>query len=169
MITNASPPRWLPKGCLRNLGRRSVQVGGPRATKSFPPKSVPEVFIKMTLLVREQKQSAPPAGSSTSIGVFIKAPRTGSSKTRLCPPLELHESAALSRCFLQDTVENISTVSLEKEGVIGVAVYSPVGSEQDFQELLPNDFLLIPQHGESLGDRLHNATEDLFSGGFDSV
>jgi hypothetical protein len=41
-----------------------------------------------------------------------------------------------------------------------VAVYTPLGSEQDFQELLPNDFLLIPQRGESLGDRLHHAAED---------
>jgi glycosyltransferase A (GT-A) superfamily protein (DUF2064 family) len=60
-------------------------------------------------------------------------------------------------------------VSLEKEGIIGVAVYTPVGSEQEFQGVLPNDFLLIPQRGELLGDRLHNAMEDLFFEGFDSV
>jgi rSAM/selenodomain-associated transferase 1 len=79
------------------------------------------------------------------------------------------EAVALSRCFLQDTAENISTICLQKKDVIGVAVYTPVESEQDFQKLLPDDFLLIPQRGESLGDRLHHAAEDLFLAGFDSV
>jgi uncharacterized protein len=39
----------------------------------------------------------------------------------------------------------------------------------DIKELLPKDLLLIPQRGESLGDRLHNAMEDLFFEGFDSI
>ncbi len=123
----------------------------------------------MSPQIFEQNQTEPSAQGRIAIGVFIKAPSTGSSKTRLCPPLNPHERAALSRCFFQDTAENISTVSLEKEDIIGVAIYTPVGSEQEIQCFLPNGFLLIPQRGESLGDRLHNAFEDLFSAGFDSV
>jgi rSAM/selenodomain-associated transferase 1 len=98
---------------------------------------------------------------------MIKAPRTGSSKTRLCPPLEPHESAALSRCFFQDTVANV--LFLERNGVAGAVVFTPVESEHEFRELLPNDFLLVPQRGESLEDRLHHAAEDLFRAGFESV
>lgn len=119
--------------------------------------------------ITDLKRSHRPAGSRCAIGILIKTPKAGSSKTRLCPPLKPPECVALSRCFLQDTAENISTISLEREGIIGVAVYTPIGSEPDFQELLPNDFWLIPQRGESLGDRLHHAAEDLFSAGCDSV
>ena len=46
--------------------------------------------------------------------------------TRLCPPLEPHESAAFSRCFLQDTAENILAVSLERKNANGVAVVASV-------------------------------------------
>jgi glycosyltransferase A (GT-A) superfamily protein (DUF2064 family) len=40
---------------------------------------------------------------------------------------------------------------------------------EEIKELLPKDLLLIPQRGESLGDRLHNAMEDLFFEGFGSI
>jgi hypothetical protein len=53
--------------------------------------------------------------------------------------------------------------------VAGVAVFTPAGSEQEFDNLLPVNLLLIPQRGESFGDRLHYAAEDLFSVGFASV
>jgi glycosyltransferase A (GT-A) superfamily protein (DUF2064 family) len=76
---------------------------------------------------------------------------------------------ALSRCFILDTAENISTFASAREDVVGVAVYTPAESEPDVQELLPNSFLLIPQRGESLGERLFHAAQDLFLAGFDSV
>jgi len=136
--------------------------------KSFPPKSAAAGFTRMTSRASQQPGHRPPGGSC-AIGILAKAPGPGSCKTRLCPPLTPQESVALSRCFLQDTAENVSTICLQKEGIIGVAVYTPVESEQDFQKLLPDDFLLVPQRGESLGDRLHHAAEDLFLAGFDSV
>ena len=42
-----------------------------------------------------------------AIGVMAKAPRSGRSKTRLCPPLTLDDAAALSAAFLRDTTANI--------------------------------------------------------------
>jgi uncharacterized protein len=50
-----------------------------------------------------------------------------------------------------------------------VGVYAPTGSEKDFGSLLPDDFLLLAQRGEGLGERLRNAAEALFSAGFSSV
>ena len=136
--------------------------------KYFPLKSAAAESTRMTSPISQGPGHRPPGGSC-AIGILAKAPRPGSCKTRLCPPLTPEESVALSRCFLQDTAENVSTICLQKEGVIGVAVYTPVECEQDFEKLLPDDFLLVPQRGESLGDRLHYAAEDLFLAGYDSV
>jgi len=147
-----------------NSSRRSGQAGGLPATKSFPPKSGPAAFTEM-----KPTQSRGRGSGSCAIGVLIKAPRIGFSKTRLCPPLQPPDCKALSRCFIQDTAENVSTIALAREDIVPVAVYTPVGSEPDVQQLLPSNFFLIPQRGESLGDRLFHAAQDLFQRGFDSV
>jgi rSAM/selenodomain-associated transferase 1 len=105
--------------------------------------------------------------SQIAIGIFIKAPRPGLSKTRLCPPLTPSESATLSRCFLRDTSENISAIVEDRKTIF--AVYTPLDSEREFKELLVGDFRMLPQRGESLGERLHNACSDIFEQGFNSV
>ncbi len=99
---------------------------------------------------------------------MIKAPRAGESKTRLVPPLAPDEAAALSVCFLRDTAANIAGVS-SQGGAEGVAVYTPVGGEAAFDSLLPETFKLLGQRGESFGDRLLYATEDLLAVGYQSV
>jgi uncharacterized protein len=111
----------------------------------------------------------PRAAGSVALAIMIKAPKPGCSKTRLCPPLQPQESAELSRCFLQDTAENISKVASESANAIGAAVYTPTGSEHEFERSLPEDFLLMPQRRGSFGDRLYNGAKDLFSVGFASV
>jgi rSAM/selenodomain-associated transferase 1 len=117
----------------------------------------------------KQKRMHPRAVGKSALGIMIKAPKPGFSKTRLCPPLQPHESAALSRCFLQDTAENVLAVTTLGKDAVGVAIYTPVGSDQEFERLLPEGFLLMPQRGESFGDRLYYAGEDLLSVGFASV
>jgi hypothetical protein len=51
----------------------------------------------------------------------------------------------------------------------GIAVYTPVGAELDYIDILPADFCLLPQRGEKFGDRLYFALEDLFTCGFETV
>ena len=51
----------------------------------------------------------------------------------------------------------------------GVAMYTPVGSEDAYSDLLPPCFDLVPQREGSFGERLFFATEDLFKRGFDLV
>ncbi len=51
----------------------------------------------------------------------------------------------------------------------GIAVYTPVGAESAYNDILPADFSLLPQRGEKFGERLYFAVEDLFKCGFDSV
>src|SRR5881394_2196936 len=115
------------------------------------------------------------AGCS-ALALMTKAPRAGQVKTRLVPPLTNEEAAQLNRCFLRDTGAAISAYcssliapSPGRPIVRGVAVYTPVGSESDYTDILPTDFSLLPQRGKNFGERLYFAAEDLFKCGFDAV
>src|SRR5213596_196054 len=54
-------------------------------------------------------------------------------------------------------------------GAVGIAVYTPIGAELDYNEILSPDFVLLPQRGERFGERLYFAAVDLFRCGFESV
>ena len=103
-----------------------------------------------------------------ALAVMTKAPQAGRVKTRLTPPLSPEEAAALNICFLHDTTAAISRVT-QKKNALGVAVYTPVGAEAAYVDILPGDFVLVPQRGEAFGERLAAASEDLLSLGFDSL
>ena len=89
------------------------------------------------------------AGCS-ALALMTKAPRAGNVKTRLVPPLTNEEAAQLNRCFLKDTGAAISVccsgLTEVNSGSIarGVAVYTPVGAESDYVDILPADFSLLP-------------------------
>ncbi|HYO99068.1 MAG TPA: TIGR04282 family arsenosugar biosynthesis glycosyltransferase [Pyrinomonadaceae bacterium] len=117
------------------------------------------------------KQEATRAGSC-ALGVMIKAPRAGASKTRLVPPLTHEEAARLSVSFLRDTAANIADVCAEHSdgarAVQAVAVYTPAGAEAAFDELLPQNFALLAQRGDSFGERLFHGAADLLALGYES-
>jgi rSAM/selenodomain-associated transferase 1 len=127
-----------------------------------------------------------------ALAVMTKAPEAGRVKTRLVPPLTPEEAAELNKCFLRDTAATISTAcSRRLRGYAGnrrqtrhshashsegatarasaIAVYTPVGAESTYDNILPADFSLLPQRGEKFGERLYFAVEDLFKCGFESV
>jgi uncharacterized protein len=111
-----------------------------------------------------------------ALALMTKAPRAGEVKTRLVPPLTNEEAAQLNRCFLQDTGAAISVccggLTVPNPGrsiVCGIAVYTPVGAESDYIDILPTDFSLLPQRGKDFGERLYFAAEDLFKCGFKAV
>ena len=106
--------------------------------------------------------------SSRALGIMAKAPEAGRVKTRLVPPLTPEEAAALSLCSLRDTVANVAGIA-DLEDADAIAVYTPLGSEQTFEDLLPKEFSLLPQYGSSLGERLFNAIETLLRLGYESV
>jgi rSAM/selenodomain-associated transferase 1 len=99
---------------------------------------------------------------------MTKAPRAGQVKTRLTPPLTPKEAAELNTCFLRDTTAAISFAAT-KGSARGIAVYTPVGEEETYAGILPVEFELVPQRGETFGERLIFALEDLFALGFESV
>ena len=125
-------------------------------------------------VVDSNNESKEFAGCS-ALGLMTKAPRPGNVKTRLVPPLTNEEAAHLNRCFLQDTGAEISvccsglTAPTSRVIAHGVAVYTPVGAELDYADILPADFSLLPQRGENFGERLYFAAEDLFKCGFETV
>jgi rSAM/selenodomain-associated transferase 1 len=122
------------------------------------------------------------ANGLCAMAVMTKAPQAGRVKTRLVPPLTPEEAAELNKCFLRDTASAISSacsrrladdenkVSLEHAcASCGVAVYTPVGAESAYNDILPPGFSLLPQRGDKFGERLYFAVEDLFKCGFESV
>jgi glycosyltransferase A (GT-A) superfamily protein (DUF2064 family) len=66
---------------------------------------------------------------------------------------------------LRDIAAAIVCVGREAKGV---GVFTPAGSEGDYINVLPSDFVLIPQRGDSFGERLMNAVTDLLRVGFES-
>lgn len=107
-----------------------------------------------------------------ALGIMTKAPRAGAVKTRLQPPLTPTEAAALNICFLRDTASAISEASCggnlqPPASARGVAIFTPPGSENDYFEILPADFDLLPQREGNFGDRLTCAVEDLLRVGFE--
>src|SRR5262249_228975 len=92
----------------------------------------------------------------------------GQVKTRLVPPLTPSEAADLSSCLLRDTAASIAQVAA-RTAADPIAVYAPVGSEKEYDFLLPDGFRLLIQSDRFLGYRLYNATNDLLAAGYASV
>jgi rSAM/selenodomain-associated transferase 1 len=103
-----------------------------------------------------------------ALAVMTKAPRAGKVKTRLTPPLTPEEAAALNICFLRDTAAAIAQTMAER-AALGIGVFTPADAHEAYAEILPKDFALVPQRGDSFGERLVCATEDLLRIGFASV
>lgn len=115
-------------------------------------------------------------GCRYALALMTKAPRAGQVKTRLVPPLKNEEAAQLNKCFLRDTAAAISaccrSLAVSKRqpaSACGIAVYTPVGAESDYADILPADFSLLAQRGDAFGDRLYFAAKDLFKCGFEGV
>jgi uncharacterized protein len=132
-------------------------------------------MILFRILDPTLRDQFPPA--LCALAVMTKAPQAGRVKTRLVPPLTPEEAAELNKCFLRDTAAAILRACSHRpvaDGgrtarAVGVAVYTPVGAESVYTDILPADFSLLPQRGDKFGERLYFAVEDLFKCGFASV
>jgi rSAM/selenodomain-associated transferase 1 len=123
--------------------------------------------MKAVYPVLDPEVVEPGASGYCALAVMTKAPRAGQVKTRLVPPLTPDEAAQLNVCFLRDTTAAISQAC--GEHARGIAVYTPVGAEADYLDILPGGFQLVAQRGDGFGERLALAVEDLFRIGFASV
>jgi rSAM/selenodomain-associated transferase 1 len=102
--------------------------------------------------------------STIALGIICKTPAVGLCKTRLSPPLALEDCAELSACFIRDLADTMSEL-VPDGGVTPYALYSPIGSEEALQALLPPDFRLQPQVEGGLGVRLHAALTGFLNAG----
>ncbi|MGZ5024560.1 MAG: TIGR04282 family arsenosugar biosynthesis glycosyltransferase [Chthoniobacterales bacterium] len=115
----------------------------------------------------EKGKQVPPG--LCALGVMTKVPRAGRVKTRLQPPLTPDEAASLNICFLRDTAAAISGAVAMDNVARGIAIYTPIGEEAAYAEILPDEFELVAQREGGFGERLLSAIEDLLRIGFHSV
>src|SRR4030081_1156034 len=107
----------------------------------------------------DQSAQSPVPLNLCALGIMTKEPQPGKVKTRLTPPLTSEEAAQLNICFLCDLAHSISS-ACRQSPAHGVGIYTPVGSESAYENILPQDFFLIAQREGNFGQRLTFATED---------
>lgn len=86
----------------------------------------------------------------TTIMVIAKSPLPGRVKTRLHPPCTLLEAAWIAEAALADTLRTVAAVSVGRRVVV---LEGPPGS------WLPDGFVVIPQRGDGLDERMAHAFE----------
>ena len=98
--------------------------------------------------------------NEVAVAIMAKAPRPGTVKTRLCPPLLATEAAALYRCFLLDKIATVGGLADTRP----VIAYTPDDARAEFDVLAPG-FALVSQDGPDLGARLHSTLAGLLAAG----
>jgi hypothetical protein len=89
------------------------------------------------------------------------------SRCPACPPKPRRRRAGdASKMQLEHAAASHSEAV---KAACGIAVYTPVGAESAYNDILPVDFSLLPQRGDRFGERLYLAVEDLLKCGFASV
>ena len=113
---------------------------------------------------------------TVAVAVMAKAPQAGRAKTRLVPPLDPAEAAALSAAFLRDTTENIVRAARDVPLACCVA-YAPAGAEQSFDGVLTDRASLLLADGNApmpprvlgFGRSLLHAVQSLLAAGYAGV
>ncbi len=115
-------------------------------------------------------------GETVAVAVMAKAPEAGRSKTRLVPPLDRAEAAALSAAFLRDMTENIVLAARDVPLACFVA-YAPAGAESSFDGVLADGTSLLLADGsppmppgvQGFGRSLLHAVQSLLAAGYAGV
>jgi rSAM/selenodomain-associated transferase 1 len=94
------------------------------------------------------------------LGIFCKVPVAGGVKTRLTPPLTPEQACALYEAFLGDLFGR-----LEKMKKTGTTVFYAGSEPGKITDLIPDRYGVLPQEGDSLGERLRHAFEALTGSG----
>lgn len=93
---------------------------------------------------------------------MAKEPRTGSTKTRLSPPLSSEQAADLYEAMLLDTLD--LCVSLDDID-LAIAI-TPAESRTYFERISPPSALLLPVDCENIGACLQLSLSDLLDRGY---
>ncbi|MFO1118985.1 MAG: DUF2064 domain-containing protein [Rhodospirillales bacterium] len=112
-------------------------------------------------------QEAAAATTSVAIAVMCEPP-IATGDFRLTPPLSTEEVAALCTCFIADLAATIGGLD-PALNVRGVAAFAPTYSEEALRGLLPPAFTLLPQRGDTRGERCAAVVADLLAAGYAGV
>jgi uncharacterized protein len=105
--------------------------------------------------------------ASCGIAVMAKASAPGRAKTRLVPPLDYDQAAALNTAFLHDVTDNILLAASRAAAgatIAAYAAYGPPGAEDFFRSRFPA-VDLIPAWLPNFGACLLHAIEQMFARG----
>ncbi|MFI3171935.1 MAG: TIGR04283 family arsenosugar biosynthesis glycosyltransferase [Eubacteriales bacterium] len=99
-----------------------------------------------------------------AIIVFTRIPEPGKTKTRLMPCYTALECAKLHAYFVKDTIREC-----EKLGIDIFVYYEPQGRVSILKKIIghANDCAYAIQVGESLGERMQNAMDDVLGCGYE--
>lgn len=96
--------------------------------------------------------------------VMARAPSDPRGKTRLTRGLG-GDPVDLKRAILMDTL----AVAARVQGADVFVAFEPSRAAEEFRSLTRGAWLLLPQQGQSLGDRMHHVFSELFGRGYGSV
>ena len=88
----------------------------------------------------------------------------GAGKTKLMPFLNAQECTGLHSCFVRDVYQKARAVDADV-----YVFYAPRDKGGVLRSILGTGAVLLPQHGEDLGQRMKNAIGAVFRMGYDKV
>jgi rSAM/selenodomain-associated transferase 1 len=97
------------------------------------------------------------------VAILTRAPAHG-GKSRLFAELRVPPDPALLTALLLDTVDGTNV-----PGVNRVVAVEPAEACDDVLALVPHAVSVVPQRGDTLGDRMRTLMNDLFEGGARSI
>lgn len=98
--------------------------------------------------------------------LMSRVPVAGKTKTRLIGPLTAQRAALLHQCFLHDL--NLMLSAADSELSLFVS-YGDEGNPALLTDIFPDRFSFFPQSGDSLGERMQNAFEEVFAKGYGKI
>ncbi|MBM4261595.1 MAG: glycosyltransferase [Deltaproteobacteria bacterium] len=97
------------------------------------------------------------ATAANALVIMTKAPMAGQVKTRLVPPLDYEQAAALAEALLLDQIDNLAKFT---DASLYIN-YTPAFAY--FEKFTAHGFSLFEQQGDDLGLRMRHAFERLFA------
>src|SRR4051794_35975140 len=86
----------------------------------------------------DERSSIRPA----ALGIMCKAPRPGTTKTRLAAVVGSEQAASMAACFLRDVATGVEAVP-QDIGRCCYGVYAPQSTEAALEAILPASFGLL--------------------------
>lgn len=105
------------------------------------------------------------AAPGVAVVIMAKEPVPGRTKTRLCPPLDPRDSAALYEAMLRDRCQQVAALA----GVVPGIAFANLGERPPPEQLVPSGFRVVPQPPGDLGAGLEAAAAHFLDAGMPVV